>query len=123
VRRLGLILVSLFLACWIFVVLDRAGVLSLAGSRPQGFYRVYGLAAFLGSVGGYVFSYRSRRLSLTERGRLLALSLVLPLGAVFLLRSFAPVTERAASPLVPALSIVIYGVFFAVPVSIGRHSP
>jgi hypothetical protein len=25
--------------------------------------------------------------------------------------------------LVPALSIVIYGVFFAVPVSIGRHSP
>ena len=55
-KRLGLILLSLFAACWILVVLDRAGLVSMAGTRPLGFFPVFGLAAFLGSVSGNVFA-------------------------------------------------------------------
>jgi hypothetical protein len=114
-RRFELISAGLFLACWIVFLLDFVGVLDLAGDRPLGFYPIYGLSGFLGSIAGNVFAYRLRRLPDGELRRLLLLYVAAPPGLVLLVRSFASHAEQQASPLVPFLAIAIYGIFFSVP--------
>jgi hypothetical protein len=122
VKRLGLVVAALFIACWVVAVLDAFGAVSMALGRPLGFYPVYGAALFLGSAAGNLFSYVGRRLETAARWRLLAAYVALPPGAILLVRCLSPLAEREVSPLVAPLAIAIYGVFFLVPLLVRRPS-
>ncbi|HEX5758484.1 MAG TPA: hypothetical protein VF121_04780 [Thermoanaerobaculia bacterium] len=116
-KRLELVLLALFLACWAVDVLALAGLVPLAGSLPLSLYGLYGLAAALGFLAGNLYVQRSRDLPRPLRRRLLLVYLSAPLGIVFLLRAMAPVAEQRAAPLVPLYALGVFAVFFLVPVS------
>ena len=122
-RRLEVAFAALFTACWLLLFLDLFGVVHLAGTRDLGFYPFYALAAALGSVSGNVFVWRMRRLEPGPRRRTrraLLLHLAGPPGALALLRAFAPEASQASAPLVPVLGVLVFSVFFAVPLIMRR---
>jgi hypothetical protein len=124
VKRLEIAFVSLFAACWLLLFLDLFGVVHLAGTRDLGFYPFYALAVALGSISGNAFVWRMRRLEPgPERRtrRALLIHLAGPPGALALLRAFAPEASQAAAPLVPVLGVLVFSVFFVVPLIMRRR--
>lgn len=122
-RRLELAFAALFVACWLLLFLDLFGAVHLAGTRELGLYPFYALAAALGSVSGNLFVWRMRRLGTGARGqtrRALLVHLAGPPGTLALLRAFAPEASQAVAPLVPVLGVLVYCVFFAVPLIMWR---
>jgi hypothetical protein len=122
VRRLEPALIGLFLASWLGALLGQLSVLALAGSLPLGLYPFYSLAAALGWVAGNVYVHRRRRVPAPLWRRLLLIYLVGPPGILYLVREMAPAADQALAPLVPLLGFAVFGVFFAVPVTLAPPS-
>ncbi len=114
-KGLGAAVVGLFLACWIVVLLDLFGVVSLAGHLPLGLYPLYSLAVSLGWGGGIVYARLRGRLEPKRRFPGYLVCVLGPFSLVVLLRAMAPVAEQEAAPLVPIFAFGVFAVFFLLP--------
>ena len=100
-------------------ILGLYGILPLAGALTLDLYRLYSIAAVLGWASGNVYLLRLKSLTgQVWRRRLLLSYLLGPASCVYLLRALAPITHQLAAPLVPILSLAVYGIFFLVPVTL-----
>ena len=81
---------------------------------------LFPFAAALGWIAGNFFASRIKSEAFSRR-RLLALYLTGPPALIWFFWAFAPREVQAAAPLVPLLSLGIYGLFFLVPVTIRRR--
>ncbi len=104
----------------ILAILDRFGVLGVAGALPLGLYAFYGVAAVAGWVAGNLYVRRTRAARRALRSLLLAVYLVGPAGPLTLLRAMAEASSQARAPLVPLFGFGVYAILFTVPVSLRR---
>jgi hypothetical protein len=116
VKRIELILLALFLACWGSSLAVFFGLLRLDGSAPLGFYGLYGIAASLGWLFGNIYVQRTRKMEKPLRRPFWTLYFFGPLGIVYLLRSMEPLDFQRAAPLVLLYAWAVFSIFFAVPV-------
>ena len=123
-RRLGaieLLLSAFFMACWFLGLLSLLRVVSLGDTLRVGLYPFFSISAAVGWVMGNIYVQRKRRrnflLGTLPQG--VWIYLLGPPGVLILLRSMAPVAEQDLAPLVPVLGVVVFVVFFLVPVSLG----
>lgn len=80
----------------------------------------------MGWGAGTAYVQLTRRLPRPERRRPFLLAFFAPPGALFLLRAMAPTAAQQAAPLVPLYALCVFGILFAVPVSlrnVGRGRP
>ena len=86
-KRLELILLALFLACWLVYLLAVFRVVTPEGTLALGFYPYYTVAVAMGWGAGNLYVYRSRDLDAESpsRRRLLAGYFLAPLGLILLL--------------------------------------
>ncbi len=119
-RRFEIVLLGLFLACWVVILTAMLGVVRLAGSLPLSLYALYGVAAALGWLAGNVYVRRRRGLAPPLRRRLLLIFFLGPTGLLYLLRAMAPTAQQLAAPFVPLYAFGVYAVFFFVPVALLR---
>ncbi|MGH9361843.1 MAG: hypothetical protein ACRD2T_07985 [Thermoanaerobaculia bacterium] len=117
-KRLELVSLALFLACWTVDVLSLLGLVPLADRFPLSLYGLYGLAAALGWLVGNLYVQRARGFPPPLRRRFLLIYSSAPLGILFLLRAMAPAAEQQAAPLVPLYALGVYAIFFLVPVTL-----
>ena len=115
-KRSEIILLALFLACWLVEVLVFFGWVRIDGSLPLGLYPYYGFAMSLGWLFGLLCVQRTRNLSRKLTRRLLLLYFVGPVGFLFLLRDMAPLSMQRAAPFVPLWGLCVFTIFFIVPV-------
>jgi hypothetical protein len=116
VKRIELILLALFLACWSLSVAVFFHLVRLDGSAPIGFYGLYGIAASLGWLFGNVYVQRTRKMEKPLRRPFWVLYFFGPLGIVYLLRCMEPLSFQRAAPLVLLYAWVVFLIFFMVPV-------
>jgi hypothetical protein len=86
----------------------------------MGLYPLYSVAIFVGSVAGNAFVFRTRRSGDADRGRLLRLYLAAPAGVVLLARAMTRGEDQAATPLVPLYAVIVFAIFFGVPLLVRR---
>ncbi len=122
IRRFELILVALFLACWVVVGLDLVALVPIAGRLDLGLYPLYAVAALLGSVAGHAFVFRSRNADRPLRRRLLLVYFAGPPAILVLLRSLASEELQASAPLVPLWAVLVFAIFTIVPLTLRRPS-
>jgi len=115
VKRIELILLALFLACWVVSIAVFFGLLHLDGAVQLGFYGLYGIAASLGWLFGNVYVQRTRKLPKPER-RPFLFYFFGPLGVVYLLRCMEPLAFQRAAPFVLLYAWCVLSIFFLVPV-------
>jgi hypothetical protein len=96
------ILLGLFLACWLLSLLSFTHVLSLAGSLPLALYPYYAVAVALGWGFGILYVQRTRGLAA---------------ALLVLLRAMAPVSYQREAPLVPLWAFGVFSILFLVPVT------
>ena len=118
--RLQPALLGLFLACWAVVLMQRLGLVSLAGLLPLSLYGLYGIAGTMGWVAGNVYAYHRRGLEKPMRRRLLVVYLFGPAGIIYLLRAMAPIADQRAAPMVALWAFGVYCAIFAAPAIIRR---
>ncbi len=116
-RRLEPALAGLFIASWLFGLLDAVGLSPLSGALNLSFYALYTCAAVLGWVAGNLYNARRLRLPPEIYRRLLLLWAAGPAGLVILLRSLAPKAAQEEGPWVWLYALGVYAVFFLVPVA------
>ena len=123
--RLDLTLLVVFSVIWLVAVLGIFHVLPLAGTFDLDLYRLYSVAAVIGWVTGNIYMTRRRSLPRGTRWkkRVLLAYLLQPPGMVFLLRSLASEFEQKAAPFVPIYSLIVYMIFFLVPVTLRATTP
>ena len=85
-----------------------------------GLYGLYATAAAVGWLAGNVFVHRARRLAPRLRKLLAAVYGVGPAGLVVLTWAMASAELRAAAPLAAIYALLVFTVFFGVPVSLRR---
>lgn len=115
-KRFELVLLALFLACWLVYLLAVFRVVTPDGTLDLGFYPYYSVAVAAGWGAGNFYVYRSRDLdpeSLSRR-RLLAGYFLAPLGLILLLKAMMPLGFQRAAPLVGLYAFGVYSIFFAV---------
>ncbi len=117
--RFEIVLGTVCAILWALVLALQTPFLSAAGLLDLSLYGLYSTGAALGWLAGNIFVARQRRLEGGTRG-LLALYCLGPLAVVVLLRSFASQVQQDAAPLVPLYGVVVYWIFFLVPVSFRR---
>ncbi|MEM1180886.1 MAG: hypothetical protein AAGM22_21250 [Acidobacteriota bacterium] len=125
---LELRLLGAFSIAWLLVFLVYAGVLPANGNLSLDLYRFYSIAAVLGWIAGNVYQLRKRPEKPRAWPSPLLVYLVGPPSLVLLARAMAPEVDKAAAPFVPLYSLVVYGIFFLVPVTLAvtrtpRHRP
>lgn len=118
--RLEPIVLGLFLASWAVVLLERLGVVSLAGHLPLALYPLYGIAGMMGWVAGNLYAHRRRGFDRPMRRRLLVVYLIGPTGLIYLLRAMAPQEHQALAPMVPLWAFGVFCAMFAAPAMIRR---
>ncbi|MFQ5527972.1 MAG: hypothetical protein ACE5GX_17155 [Thermoanaerobaculia bacterium] len=117
-----------FLLCWIAFIVHALSGHPLSGYLRLNLYHLYGLAASGGWLLGNVHVNRRRRrerqgfdpLFPKTRRRLFFLNLFAPGGVLFLLWSLASTPMRHGFPMAPIYAIVVFVIFFLVPVSLSR---
>jgi hypothetical protein len=115
--RLEVVLLGLFLACWLLSLLSFTHVLSLAGSLPLALYPYYAVAVALGWGFGILYVQRTRGLASPVRRRFLFIYYLGPPSLLVLLRAMAPVGYQRAAPLVPLWAFGVFSILFLVPVT------
>lgn len=115
-KRSEVILLALFLACWVIEILVTFGVVPIDGTLPLALYPYYMAAMSLGWLFGMVYVQRTRKLDPAVRRRFVLLYVAGPPGLLFLLRDMAPLPWQYAAPMVPLYGLCVYLIFFAVPV-------
>ena len=104
---------------WVLVILANFGLVPLAGTLDLDLYRLYSLAAVIGWVAGNIYVFRSQtNPRARSRKRLFLNYLMGPLSFVYILRAFAHQSVQEAAPFVPVYSLVVYILFFLVPVTL-----
>jgi hypothetical protein len=116
--RFEVILLGLFLACWLFSLLSFTRIVSLAGSLPLALYPYYAVAVALGWLFGILYVRRTRGLPTPVRRRLALIYYLGPPAILVLLRAMAPLKDQAAAPLVPLWAFGVFSVLFLVPLSL-----
>jgi hypothetical protein len=117
--RLEIALATAFFITWSVALLGLWRVLPLAGLLELDLYRLYSVAAVLGWLSGNIYVLRRRFLpSKMGRRRSLIVYFLGPVSLVYILRSLASLDLQQAAPLVPLLSLMVYGLFFLVPVTL-----
>ncbi|HTQ80836.1 MAG TPA: hypothetical protein VMM92_12630 [Thermoanaerobaculia bacterium] len=119
-RSLEVVLLALFLACWVVLVLSWFHGVSLAGSAAIPLYSYFSFTSALGWSAGTLFVQRGRRLAPADRRLLRWVYFPSPQGLIYLLRAMAPTLEQRSAPLVPLWAFGVYSVFFLVPVLVQR---
>ena len=112
-----MILLGLFLACWLLSLLSFTHILSLAGSLPLALYPYYAVAVALGWAFGILYMQRTRGLDPQLRRRFLFIYYLGPPAVLVLLRAMAPVAYQRAAPLVPLWAFGVFSILFLVPVT------
>ncbi len=113
-----MILLGLFLACWLLSLLSFTHLLSLAGSLPLALYPYYSVAVALGWAFGMLYMQRTRDFKDPQlRRRFLFIYYLGPPAVLVLLRAMAPVTYQRAAPLVPLWAFGVFSILFLVPVT------
>lgn len=111
---------------WLLAILTATGLLPLAGALPLDLYSFYSFASVCGWIAGNVFVRRRRRIGVSQRRWLTSAYLIAPPSLFFLLRTLATVEAQRSAPLVPAYALVVYLIFFLVPVTLkqpaGTHA-
>lgn len=116
--RFEVILLGLFLACWLLSLLSFTHVLSLAGSLPLALYPYYAVAVALGWAFGILYMQRTRDFKDPQlRRRFLFIYYLGPPAVLVLLRAMAPVAYQRAAPLVPLWAFGVFSILFLVPVT------
>jgi hypothetical protein len=110
--------VALFLASWLGALLEKVGVLALAGTLDMGLYAYFSLAAALGWLAGNVYLHRRRRLPRVVWRWILPVYLAGPPSLIFLLRAMAPAQQQELAPIMPFIALAVFLVFFLVPITL-----
>lgn len=120
-KRFELVLLALFLACWLVYLLAVFRVVRPDGTLDLGFYPYYSVAVAAGWGAGNMYVYRSRDLSAESqsRRRLLAGYFLAPLGLILLLKAMMPLEFQRAAPLVGLYAFCVYSIFFGVANKLG----
>jgi len=101
---------------WVLAIALRTPWLCAAGRLDLDLYKLYGIGAMLGWLSGNVYVARRRRWR-QARWPLIALYASGPVSVLLLLRSLASGAQRQATPLVPLYAVIVYWIFFFVPIS------
>jgi hypothetical protein len=115
-KRIELILLALFLACWGLSLAVFFGLLRLDGSAPLGFYGLDAIAASLGWLFGNIYVQRTRKMDKPLRRPFVAFYFFGPLGIVYILGSMEPLDFQRAAPFLVLYAWAVYTIFFTVPV-------
>jgi hypothetical protein len=115
-KRIELILLAFFLACWAVSLAVFFHLLRIDGSAPLGFYGLYGIAASLGWLFGNIYVQRTRKMEKPARRPFWVVYFFGPLGIVYLLRCMEPLAFQRAAPLVLLYAWAVFSIFFAVPI-------
>lgn len=120
-KRWELVLLALFLACWLVYLLAVFRLVRPEGALALGFYPYYSLAVGLGWGAGNLYVYRSRDLDpeSQSRRRLLAGYFLAPLGVILLLKAMMPLAFQRGAPFVGLYAFCVYCIFFAVANKLG----
>lgn len=111
-------LLGVFSITWLLVFLVYVGLLPKSGNLDLDLYRFYSIAAVLGWISGNIYQLRRRRdKPKTWPGDLLVY-LFGPQSLLLLVRAMAPQADQAAAPFVPFYSLVVYCLFFLVPITL-----
>ncbi|HWM93806.1 MAG TPA: hypothetical protein VN493_23810 [Thermoanaerobaculia bacterium] len=115
-KRWELVLLALFLACWLVYLLAVFQVVAPEGTLDLGFYPYYSIAVAAGWGAGNLYVYRSRDLDpqSPSRRRLLAGYFLAPLGLILLLKAMTPLVFQRGAPLVGLYAFCIFSIFFYV---------
>lgn len=116
--RFEVILLGLFLACWIFSLLSFTRIVPLAGSLPLALYPYYTVAVSLGWLFGILYVRRARGQPKPVRRRLALIYYLGPPAILVLLRAMAPLEYQRAAPLVPLWAFGVFSILFLVPFSL-----
>ena len=116
-KRTEVVVLALFLACWLVSALAWTGLIDLSGMLEMALYPLYTVAAVVGWLSGNVYVHRSTRVGTTLRPLLLIVYFLGPLGVLYLLHAMATAEARAAAPFVPLWSFGVFSIFFLVPVT------
>lgn len=126
-KRWELVLLALFLACWLVYLLAVFRMVTPEGTLALGFYPYYSVAVAVGWGVGNLYVYRSRDLDPESqaRRRLLAGYFLAPLGLILLLKAMMPLDFQRGAPLVGLYAFFIYSIFFVVANRLGifRRTP
>jgi len=123
VKRFEVVFLALFLACWAVNLLIGLRLVPMAGSVNLSLYTLYGVAVALGSLAGNIYARRRRGLPPPARRLLLLVYYLGPPAVVLLLRAMAPLEVQRAAPLVPLYALVVFSIFFAVPLTLKLPEP
>ena len=120
-KRFELVLLALFLACWLVYLLATFRVVTPDGTLALGFYPYYSIAVAAGWGAGNLYVYRSRDLEpeSKSRRRLLAGYFLAPLGLILLLKAMMPLEFQRGAPLVGLYAFCVYSIFFGVANKLG----
>ena len=120
-KRFELILLGLFLACWLVYLLAVFRLVTPEGTLNVGFYPYYSVAVAVGWSAGNLYVYRSRDLDPESlfRRRLLAGYFLAPLGLILLLKAMLPLEFQRGAPLVGLYAFCVYSIFFVVANKLG----
>jgi hypothetical protein len=116
VSRLEPILVGLFGASWLVGLACALGFVPSWPGHSLSHYGLFGTAAALGWLAGNVYVRRARGRQRSSARLFLVVYLFGPPGIVYFLWALGPGEARAAAPLIPIYSFLVFGVFFLVPV-------
>ena len=113
-KRFELILLGLFLACWLVYLLAVFGVVMPDGTLNPGFYPYFSLAAAMGWGAGNLYVYRTRDLDPMSRRRFLPGYFLAPLGLLLLIKMMMPLAFQRSAPLVGVYAFGVFSIFFSV---------
>lgn len=122
-NRFEVILLGLFLACWIFSLLSFTRVFPLAGNLPLALYPYYAVAVALGWSFGILYVRRTRGLPKPVRRRFALIYYLGPPAILVLLRAMAPLAAQRSAPLVPLWAFGVFSILFLVPLSMKFPGP
>lgn len=111
-KRAEIILLALFLACWLLEIGVFLGWVRFDGSLPLALYPFYGAAMSLGWLFGLLCIGRTRDMERNPTRRFVLFYFVGPIGFLFLLRDMATIEAQRAAPFVPLWGLGVYAIFF-----------
>jgi hypothetical protein len=112
VKRSEIILLALFLACWLLEIGVFLGWVRFDGSLPLALYPYYGAAMSLGWLFGLLCIGRTGDMERNPTRRFVLFYFVGPIGFLFLLRDMATIEAQRAAPFVPLWGLGVYAIFF-----------
>ena len=117
-KRFEIILLALFLACWLLEIGVFLGWVRFDGSLPLALYPFYGAAMSLGWLFGLLCIGRTRDMERNPTRRFVLFYFVGPIGFLFLLRDMATIEAQRAAPFVTLWGLGVYAIFFITAVSL-----